>query len=181
MTEKKVAREFWIERSGLADLHRVHLAPRDGFIHVREVLDEPNYKILYISANEYLEELEKDNIKLQSQLAKAETDYEVLHRNKVDQLAAKQAELDKAIDAFNFANEHRVRAEKESEAKDALILELVGALENARDTLSFVQYRAPGYDWNADPLYLTLKTGNVFQQIEMIIPRARAAMKGDGK
>ncbi len=49
--------------------------------------------------------------------------------------------------------------------------ELLAALKLAYNTLSFIQDKAPGYDWNADPLSLTLKTGEVFETIELLMLR----------
>lgn len=36
-------------------------------------------------------------------------------------------------------------------------------MKAASDTLRYIEQHAPGYDWNADPLYLTLKTGYIYQ------------------
>ncbi len=42
------------------------------------------------------------------------------------------------------------------------VTDLIKALEQMKAALSYVIQHAPGYDWNADPLSLTLKTGEAF-------------------
>lgn len=49
---------------------------------------------------------------------------------------------------------------------------LLAALKTARAALIAVEQHAPGYDWNADPLSLTLITGAAYEEIDNAIKRA---------
>jgi hypothetical protein len=40
------------------------------------------------------------------------------------------------------------------------------ALNTVKDTLHYVMVQAPGYDWNADPFSVTLRTGKAFAKAE---------------
>lgn len=55
--------------------------------------------------------------------------------------------------------------------------DLLEALHDARKTLSYVTEKAPGYDWNADPLSLTLRTGDAFSKIDAAIAKAEGRDK----
>jgi hypothetical protein len=50
--------------------------------------------------------------------------------------------------------------------------EMRDALKRAQYTLSEVVRLAPGYDWNADPLKLTLATGETFAEIAAAIAKS---------
>lgn len=50
--------------------------------------------------------------------------------------------------------------------------DLLSSLRNIREVLSYVMAKAPGYDWNADVLRLTLLTGKAFAEAEAAIARA---------
>ena len=52
---------------------------------------------------------------------------------------------------------------------------LRGVLKKAVETLMTVERVAPGYDWNADHLYLTRMTGEVYQ-----LPDVKQALAGGG-
>lgn len=56
-----------------------------------------------------------------------------------------------------------------SEAGQAATPDYVTVLKEAKDTLAYVQRVAPGYDWNADPQSLTLRTGETFSKIDAAI------------
>lgn len=61
----------------------------------------------------------------------------------------------------------KLYAEQEKTARQAHeIARLREALTEAKMTLLSVESKAPGYDWNADPLYLTLKIGDSCQRID---------------
>lgn len=52
---------------------------------------------------------------------------------------------------------------------------MAAALGKAVEVLHYVVLHAPGYDWNSDPLYLTLITGEVFQMdMDALLARIRA-------
>lgn len=46
-----------------------------------------------------------------------------------------------------------------------------------RDTLNLLELTAPGYDFNSDPEYITLKTGEAYQMVESTLSSI-AAVKG---
>ncbi len=63
----------------------------------------------------------------------------------------------------------------ECEANARLIAaapELLAALAETRAVLALVLMRARGSDWNADPLRLTLTTGDAFTRIDAAIAKA---------
>lgn len=45
---------------------------------------------------------------------------------------------------------------------------LVDLVKEAYEALNFIQNKAPGYDWNADPLSLTLKIGDFNAKAEKL-------------
>lgn len=49
------------------------------------------------------------------------------------------------------------------------IEELREALRSIRSTLRHVEQHAPGYDWNADPLQLTLRTGAAYAMVAKLL------------
>lgn len=49
--------------------------------------------------------------------------------------------------------------------------ELITTLDKVNSILQFVVQVAPGYDWNVDPLSLTLKTGEAFQALAEVLKR----------
>jgi hypothetical protein len=53
--------------------------------------------------------------------------------------------------------------------------ELLRELTSIRKVLSDVLVRAPGYDWNVDPLYLTLSTGAALTSAQAAIDKAEPA------
>lgn len=61
-------------------------------------------------------------------------------------------------------------AEEWQEKVDAL----VSALQATRQTLSVVLQKAPGYDWNADPMGLTLVTGAALTKADEALAAAGA-------
>lgn len=50
--------------------------------------------------------------------------------------------------------------------------DLLAALQESDATLKHVLLNAPNYDWNADPLQLTLRTGKSFAQTDAAIAKA---------
>lgn len=78
---------------------------------------------------------------------------------------------------------YRTEAEARAMYKEALI-PIAEALNTAYQTISYIQDKAPGYDWNADPLFLTLKTGEAFKKIDAALAATRGApamSEPDGK
>lgn len=59
-------------------------------------------------------------------------------------------------------HQRREAAERERDALRAAVLD-------ARDALTTILQHAPGYDWNADPLYLTRRSGDVFATIAEVL------------
>ncbi len=51
--------------------------------------------------------------------------------------------------------------------------EMCEAAWRAHEVLSFVEQHAPGYDWNADHLGLTLRIGEVYQRIRAALPQSK--------
>ncbi len=44
--------------------------------------------------------------------------------------------------------------------RDEVLEEATVAIKTLYQAMSFITLKAPGYDWNADPLFLTLKQGD---------------------